>query len=391
VAVAPDGSLFVGFLSDGDFNGMTYAGGGSDGYLVRLSPSGSVLWARAIAGSGYESINDVIVDSAQGAVYVIGSTDGPLAGTTAQGGQDVLVLRYSVGDGTLQWTRRIGGPGTDDTGYQAALDAAGAVYFGVYSDGTFVGSSPIGGYDAYLVKYDPSGNLAWTRQFGSTTYDYPGGVAIDSNGGIYVSGYTDGNFDGHTAQGSNDIFLIKYVTDGTKQWSRLLGGASEEWAYKATVDSSGNAYFLGASDGTLDGQPNAGGYDLVVAKYAPDGTKVWMRQLGGAGYDEGYAIVASPQGGVVAVGTSNQGFDGLAGAGGYDGFAVRLDADGSTLWRVLQATSAYDIAYGIAGDAQGGLYVLVNSGGAFEGMAPTGGTSDVDLYLIKYDSSGDRR
>ena len=79
-------------------------------------------------------------------------------------------------------------------------------------DGTNAGSS-----DLFVVKYNSSGTKQWTKQLGTSSNDYAKGVATDSSANVYVTGYTYGGLDGNTSAGSNDIFVVKYNSDGVKQ------------------------------------------------------------------------------------------------------------------------------------------------------------------------------
>ena len=63
----------------------------------------------------------------------------------------------------------------------------------------------------------------WTRQLGSSGFDEGYGVTVDSSDNIYVTGSTKGGLDGNTSSGGNDIFLVKYNSSGTKQWTKQLG------------------------------------------------------------------------------------------------------------------------------------------------------------------------
>ena len=56
------------------------------------------------------------------------------------------------------------------------------------------------------------------------------GVATDSSGNVYVAGYTSGGLDGTNA-GSNDLFVVKYNSSGTKQWTKQLGSSSPDYDY----------------------------------------------------------------------------------------------------------------------------------------------------------------
>jgi hypothetical protein len=71
--------------------------------------------------------------------------------------------------------------------------------------------------DIFLVKYDSSGTKQWTKQLGTSSEDWGKGVTTDSSDNIYVTGYTDGGLDGNTSSGSSDIIIVKYDSSGTKQ------------------------------------------------------------------------------------------------------------------------------------------------------------------------------
>ena len=123
-----------------------------------------------------------------------------------------------------------------------------------------------------MVKYNSSGTKQWTKQLGSSSADYATGVAVDSSGNVYAAGYTNGDLDGSNA-GGWDLFVVKYNSSGTKQWTQQLGSSGGDGAYGVAVDSSGNVYAAGTTKGALDGNTNAGSYDLFVVKYNSSGVK----------------------------------------------------------------------------------------------------------------------
>jgi len=95
-----------------------------------------------------------------------------------------------------------------------------------------------------------------------------------------VAGYTEGGLDNNTKTGSYDLFVVKYNSSGTKQWTKQLGTSSDDLAYGVATDSSANVYVTGFTDGGLDGNTSAGVNDLFVVKYNSSGTKLWTNQLG---------------------------------------------------------------------------------------------------------------
>ena len=96
---------------------------------------------------------------------------------------------------------------------------------------------------------------------------------MDSSDNIYVTGYTYGGLDGNSHSGSSDPFVVKYNSSGTKQWTKQLGTSSDDRAYGVAVDSSGNVYAAGFTNGGLDGNTNSGSSDLFVVKYNSSGVK----------------------------------------------------------------------------------------------------------------------
>ena len=116
---------------------------------------------------------------------------------------------------------------------------------------------------------------------GTPTFEEGNGVAVDSSDNIYVTGWTRGKLDIYS--GGDDIILVKYNSSGTKQWTRQFGAPSflEKSQYNSSsqmsssddegigvaVDSSGNIYVTGNTDGGLDGNTNSGKTDIFLVKY----------------------------------------------------------------------------------------------------------------------------
>ena len=86
-----------------------------------------------------------------------------------------------------------------------------------YNGGGLDGNTYTGGQGLFVVKYNSSGTKQWTKQLGSSSRDYDYGVATDSSRNVYVSGDTYGGLDGNTSAGNADLFVVKYNSSGTKQ------------------------------------------------------------------------------------------------------------------------------------------------------------------------------
>ena len=103
-----------------------------------------------------------------------------------------------------------------------------------------------------------------------------------------MTGDTYGGLDGNTNAGYNDLFVVKYNSSGTKQWTKQLGTSSTDLADGVATDSSGNVYVVGYTYGGLDGNTNTGGSDIFVVKYNSSGIKQWTKQIGSSSHNYDY-------------------------------------------------------------------------------------------------------
>ncbi len=341
-------------------------------------------WSKLLGSSNSDYGRGVSVDSA-GNVYVTGNSHGNFDGHTNSGGYDMFLVKYDS-SGNKKWSKLLGSSDSD-YGYGVSVDSAGNVYVTGYSWGNFDGHSSSGGYDMFLVKYDSSGNKKWSKLLGGSNSDYGEGVSVDSSGNVYVTGESLGNFDGHSNSGSFDMFLVKYDSSGNKKWSKLLGTSSWDLGEGVVVDSAGNVYVTGYSGGNFDGHSNSGGWDMFLVKYDPSGNKKWSKLLGSSRNDEGRGVSVDSAGNVYVTGRSEGNFDGHSNSGS-DMFLVKYDSSGVKKWSKLFGSSSWDSGRGVSVDSAGNVYVTGISEGNFDGHSYSG--SD-DMFLVKYDSSGNKK
>ncbi len=184
---------------------------------------------------------------------------------------------------SVDWIRQFGTSGSEQSATVSA-DILGNVFVAGLTGGTFSGP-PINAGSVYLRKYDATGTASWTRQIAPQEDNGRGVVAADGLGNVYVGGDTTGNVAAPNA-GETDYFLRKYDTSGNVLWTRQAGSLSYDYLQKATVDLSGNVYLTGYTAYDLAG-PNLGGYDAFLIKYDSLGNKIWSRQIGTTGEDLG--------------------------------------------------------------------------------------------------------
>jgi len=207
---------------------------------------------------------------------VTGTTAGSLQGTNA-GSTDIFLVKYNS-SGIKQWTKQlrdIDGVATSgaDSGIGMTVDSADNIYVTGYVNVSYDSTITDGLGDILLVKYNSSGTIQWTKQYGTSYYDFGSGVTVDSSNNIYVAGYTEGGLGGDTNSGSSDVFLLKYNSSGTKQWTKQFGTSSPDSGKGLVVDSSDDIYVYGTTAGGLDGNSNLGSGDVFLVKYKSDGTR----------------------------------------------------------------------------------------------------------------------
>jgi hypothetical protein len=209
-------------------------------FLLKYDGSGNLQWENTWGGSNYDWAYGVAVGS--DGLYVAGVTDS--YGATG----DVFLLKYD-GSGNLQWENTWRGSSNSEPHGVA-----------VGSDGIYVAgetySYETGSTDAFLLKYDGSGNLQWSKTWGGSSKDRAWGIAVWSDG-IYIAGDTESY-----GAGGSDVFLLKYDGSGNLQWSKTWGGSNYDGALCIAVGSDG-IYVAGYTDSYGTGR-----FDALLLKYA---------------------------------------------------------------------------------------------------------------------------
>lgn len=310
-----------GVYAVGMTNGNLYGTqrGGGDAFIRKVRSSGTPVWGRQFGTFQSDSAQGVASDAGNNA-YVVGTTNGSLAGS--KGNADIFLRKYSAsgGSGAGVWTRQLGGPGNDYAGDVAVVASV------VYVAGSIQNAST-GDYTAYLAKYTTSGTPLWNQSFGTSTPDTASDVAVDSGGNAYVVGYTHGTLRGSSSPngGGADIFVRKYKTDGNIAWTRQIHYSEFDRAKAVTIGGS-NVYLVG--DYPYD---SGDGNDIVIIKLTTSGEYVWEIHWN-SGIDQ-RALDISFNGGVYMSSYQEDGYH-----DSWDGNLVKFSAAGDFLWSRAQAS-----------------------------------------------------
>lgn len=179
------------------------------------------------------------------------------------------------------------------------------------------------------------------------------------------------------AEGAKYIFQFIGRPPATPMQAALSGTPGEDRAGGVAVDGAGNSYEAIAAEGAVEGQPYAGGKDVALTKYGPDGARLWTREFGTPGTERAYGVVLDAQERPTVVGYST-------GGGSDDVFVAQYDVQGNQRWLTKLGTAAADRGYAVAAGADGSIYV----GGYTKGELGGANAGDKDVFLAKLDQEG---
>ena len=328
--------------------------------------------------------NAITVDS-NGNSYVIGKTSGNLDPNQINtAGADVFLQKYDA-SGQLIFTRMLGSA-SDADGFAATVDSNDNIYIAGQT-ATLLDSGGFGGnYDAFVTKFDSTGQEQFTRQLSPFANDGAFGLGVDSSDNIFITGFSRGSVGGNTHSGGSDAYVTKIDNSGNTIFNVQFGDSGEDIAKDITVDSSGNFYVVGTDDGNGFLRKFDGSGSSASETYRFD-----LGSLGTGGTVEG--VVLDSDGDVLITGsTTNASLASTvvnAHSGGLDGFVFKVDDRTTTAaetYVTYVGTSGTDNALDITIDtATNDVYISGNTTGQLAGETQVGSQ---DAFLAKVSSVG---
>lgn len=408
-------------------------GGGYDAFIMKLNPSGDIIWIRqfgsvtATAHGFNVNLDDrclgVWVDGS-GNVYCGGGTRSSLSESNA-GQEDIFITKLDS-HGNVIWVKQIGAPtlisfGGSGTGIDRCLDLTVDLLGNVYCAGgtqSHLNDTYAGGDDAFILKLDSAGQLLWINHLGASYITVGSGpneqcqkIETDSSHNVYCTGTAQGSlFD--TNGGGRDAFAAKWNTDGVLIWGTQLGStvaaslsanaSGNEICLGIALDSSGAVYCSGETSGSLV-EPNGGGRDIMLMKFSPTGNITWIKQLGltsatsfgldTSGNDTCQGMGRDTAGNLYCGGTTSGSLS-ESNAGLGDIFMSKYNSQGDLLWMRQLGQSAEallginaggdDICSGATVDISGNSYCV---GRTTSSLAELNAGSS-DTAIIKFNTNG---
>ncbi|MFH1515883.1 MAG: SBBP repeat-containing protein [bacterium] len=355
VYVCGEFSEVMNFNPDG--GGGILSNGDSDAFLTKFDADGNWLWAKTWGDTGRDRARSIDLLSS-GEIFAVGTYENtvdfnPQGGDphTSNGQSDIFVSKFDS-NGNWQKTQTWGGANYDEVS-------------AISSDSN---------NDVYITgKYE---------------------LAVDFN--------PDGG-DTHTSNGFGDVFLSKFNSNVNWQWTKTWGGPFSDYSYSVLAEDTGNIFTTGTFSGTANFNPDGGGaqtaiggVDVFLSKFASDGSWQWSKKWGGSDFDFGFGISVNPAGNIFVIGK----YKGLAQfnpiGGGFetsnnnsdDAFMNILDSNGGWVAAKVWGGVDDDFANGIYIDPYGNQYVT----GSFmysvdfnpDGGGQQSSAGEIDCYLSKF-------
>ncbi len=327
----------------------SYGAGLNDVYLIKTDSNGDTLWTQTFGGSGYDYGLSVQQTTPDNGYIIAGYTMSYGAGIN-----DVYLIKTDSNGDTL-WTKTFGGSDYD-VGYcvQQTTDE-GYIITG------FTTSYGAGGRDVYLVKTDSNGDTLWTNTYGGADWDVGRCVQQTTDGGFIVAGSTMSY-----GAGGYDIYLIKTDSSGDTLWTQAFGDTGYNESFSVQQTSDGGYIVAGATE-----YFGPGGHDVALLKTDSSGDSLWARTFGGSGYDHGFSVQQTTDGGFIVAGSSTS----FSKWGDNDVYLIKTDSNGDTLWTQT---------FGSANEDNGSSVQQISSGGYIvTGDTQSYGAGGFDVYLIK--------
>ena len=384
----------------------------SNGKVIESNYQKDTDGTISIITKDYDRTKELIIDPYIGATYYGGNNDDIGQSITADGNDNIFVTG-----------------GTRSTNFPVQNPGGGA-----YFQGTFAGGS----FDVFILKFNSSGVRQWATYYGGSVgglgWDFAYSISIGENNNVLVTGFTECQdfpvfnpgggvyFQGSHAGGYEDIFILKFSSNGVRQWATYYGGNDIEKGHTIVTDGNNNILVTGETEsfnfpvynpggGTFYKGTKSDSSDVFILKFNSIGVRQWATYYGGDGWDHGLSITTDVPNNILLTGwTSSLNFpvQNLGGgayfqsnfAGGwFDAFILKFDSSGVRQWSTYYGGNEYDVGNSITTDGTNNIFITGgSSGGNFPLQNPGSGAyyqdtfaGATDAFILKFNSSGVRQ
>lgn len=405
-------------------------------FVIQLDSAGNFGWCVMVGDSGGMDASSLAITPA-GHLYMSGGFSnandfdpGPGVYTIQVSGgvRNSYVLKLDL-NGNFIWAR---GFGSTTMNYTQTAMCSADQFDNVIITSSFNGTidadpgpgvlnlvnTATNNQDVFIIKLDPSGNLAWARQLGSTSLEYSLAITTDQSGSVFTTGYFTNTLDFDPGVGtynmtatstSRDVFVVKLDAQGNFQWARKFGDIYMDLCVSFVTDANNNVILSGSFVGTVDFDPGNGVYNLVntggpsrpdifVVKLNNQGEFIWARNWAHYGCGHGFVITTDNSDAIYMTGNFKDTMDLDPGVATYnviattsgptDFFILKLNSAGIFDWGVSSGGTAHAYGYSIAVSKFYHVFTSGNFSGTID-FDPGSGVTNVacvgsyNMYLHK--------
>jgi len=321
---------------------------GYDFWLVLADENGDSLWSRTFGGMGAFDYHDIcysMIQMADGGFALAGFTQ-PLGA----GHEDFWLLKVAENGDSL-WSRIFDWSGYDRVYSLIQTDAGEFALAGWSHD------YDNNWYNFRLVLTDENGDSLWTRSHGGRGDDGCTSLIQTVDGGFALAGWK--------RLADYDFYLVRVDENGDSLWSHTYGGDGDD-VCGCIIQLEDEGFLLAGKSNSF----SAGDFDFWLVRTDENGDSLWSRTFGGELTDICYSAIQTADGGYALAGYTNS-----FGAGGYDMWLVKTNADGDSLWSLSFGGELLDECYSV---------IQVDDGGyALAGFTASFGAGENDFWLVK--------
>jgi hypothetical protein len=346
-----------------------------------------LLSQKTFGGNDDDYITD-IVPTSDGGLFMTGITHSNNNGDvrTNHGDDDAWMIRLNSNRDTV-WTRVMGGTWYDGADKAIATADGGFIVAGTtQSNKTGDVGANNGSSDWWIIKLKSNGDTAWTKLFGGAYDDFVGSIAATADGGFVVVG----QYNTSSTSVYADVMAVKFNSNGNIVWQKKYGGADTDYATAVSIASDGSILIaaLTASDNTGDVGANHGYWDYWIIKLNANGDKVWAKVFGGSLFDAPQAITSTADGGAVITGSTHSNQSGNVGTnhGNSDLWVIKVNTNGDIVWNSLLGGTEYEAGSAVVETADKGYLIAGYSDSKDGDVGVTQGGDD--LWVLKINSNG---
>ena len=292
------------------------------------------VWGRIFGSHQDEYVLNHVLDE-KGNLFVAGKSTG-IIDTKNYGKNDGFLTKIDS-SGNVLWSKQFGTPEEEDILW-CAIDKSSNIYITGSTTGDMAGKNA-GLEDIFVVKFDSDGKLLWTKQFGTSGTDVARGLFVDSKGFVYATGNTDGKL-GQTTFGKVDCFIIKLDSNGNQLYTVQFGTPVDDYSYCITKGIGSDVLVCGSTWGDLGGK-NKGFIDSFTGEFTEKGDLVKYNQFGSGGFDIAEVVNMDKNSNIYVGGTTSGNFGGQQ-AGEGDAFLVKINEKGDIVWKNQFGTANND-------------------------------------------------